>query len=259
MSLAMSSPERSASNHGPIVTESTTDADREVAIVDAFVYLSDTLVADYDVIEFLHFLTERCVEFSAVDEAGVMLAAPSGHLQAVASSSERSRLLELFELQNHDGPCLDAYRSGTVVSSDDLALDRDRWPTFAPQALDVGFRAVHSVPLKLRDDVIGALNLLRVDTGGVTERDAKVLRALSDIATVGILQERLLSQGPAEASGLQTALASRILIEQAKGIVAERNDLQIDEAFDKLRTYARHNGLRLTVAATGVINRTIAL
>jgi transcriptional regulator with GAF, ATPase, and Fis domain len=253
----MSSTEPSASSHGPVVIEPTTDADREVAIVDAFVYLSDTLVADYDVIEFLHFLTERCVEFSAVDEAGVMLAAPSGRLQAVASSSERSRLLELFELQNRDGPCLDAYRAGTVVSSADLALDRDRWPTFAPRALEVGFTAVHSVPLKLRDDVIGALNLLRIEAGSVAERDAKVLRALSDIATVGILQERLLSQSAPNASGLQTALASRILIEQAKGVLAERNDLQMDDAFDKLRTYARHNDLRLTDVATGVINRTI--
>ena len=255
----MSSPEPSASIHGPAVIEPTTDADREVAIVDAFVYLSDTLVADYDVIEFLHFLTERCVEFSAIDEAGVMLAAPSGHLQAVASSSERSRLLELFELQNRDGPCLDAYRSGTVVSSDDLALDRDRWPTFAPRALDVGFEAVHSIPLKLRDDVIGALNLLRVEPGGVTERDAKVLRALSDIATVGILQERLVSQWPSNTSGLQTALASRIRIEQAKGIIAERHELHIDDAFDNLRTYARENSLRLTDVATSVINRSIDL
>lgn len=238
------------------MTEPTTDTDREVAIVDAFVYLSDTLVADYDVIEFLDFLTQRCVEFSAVDEAGVMLAAPSGHLQAVASSSERSRLLELFELQNHDGPCLDAYRTGLVVSSADLALERVRWPTFAPEALDVGFRAVHSVPLKLRDEVIGALNLLRTGPGRLAERDARVLRALADIATVGILQERLLNPSP-DASGLQTALASRIHIEHAKGIVAERNNLQIDDAFDKLRSYAQDNGLRLTDVATGVISRTI--
>ena len=241
---------------GNAVTDPNRDTDREVAIVDAFVYLSDTLVADYDVIDFLHFLTERCVEFSAVDEAGVMLATPSGHLQAVASSSERSRLLELFELQNHDGPCLDAYRTGTVVSSADLALDRDRWPTFAPQALDVGFQAVHSVPLKLRDEVIGALNLLLTAVGHVAERDAKLLRALADIATVGILQERLLNPSP-NAPGLQAALASRIHIEHAKGIIAERNHLQIDAAFIKLRNYARDNNLRLTDVATGVIDRTI--
>lgn len=239
------------------MTEPTTDAAREAAIVDAFVYLSDTLVADYDVIEFLHFLTERCVEFSAVDEAAVMLAAPSGHLQAIASSSERSRLLELFELQNQDGPCLDAYRTGIVVSSADLSRDRDRWPTFAPHALDVGFKAVHSVPLKLRQDVIGALNLLRVEPGDIIEHDATVLRALSDIATVGILQERLLNQATAHASGLHTVLASRISIEQAKGILAQRKNIQIDEAFDTLRVYARHNGLRLTDVATGVVNRTL--
>jgi GAF domain-containing protein len=239
------------------VTEPITDADREVAIVDAFVYLSDTLVADYDVIEFLHFLTERCVEFSAVDEAAVMLAAPSGLLQAVASSSERSRLLELFELQNQDGPCLDAYRTGIVVSSTDLSLDRDRWPTFAPQAIDVGFRAVHSVPLKLRDEVIGALNLLRVEPGAVVDRDATVLRALSDIATVGILQERLLNQASARTTGLHTVLASRIAIEQAKGILAERKNVQIDEAFDELRVFARHNGRRLTDVATAVVNGSV--
>src|SRR3954467_14506223 len=123
--------------------------DRESSIVDAFVRLSDTLVADYDIIEFLQFLTERCVELVEVDEAAVMLASPSGHLQAVASSSERSRLLELFELQNQDGPCLDAYRAGTVISAADLTQDGDQWPAFAPRALEVGFRSVHSVPLRL--------------------------------------------------------------------------------------------------------------
>lgn len=144
-----------------------------------------------------------------------------------------------------------------VVSSPDLSLDRDRWPTFAPHALDVGFKAVHSVPLKLREDVIGALNLLRVEPGHIIERDATVLRALSDIATVGILQERLLNQATAHATGLHTVLASRISIEQAKGILAQRNNIQVDDAFAKLRVYARHNGLRLTDVATGVVNRTL--
>src|SRR3954453_20595118 len=127
-------------------------ANREATIVDAFVRLSDTLVADYDIIEFLQFLTERCVELVEVDEAAVMLASPSGHLQAVASSSERSRLLELFELQNEDGPCLEAYRTGVVVSVADLTREGERWPSFGPRALEVGFTAVHSVPLRLRGD-----------------------------------------------------------------------------------------------------------
>jgi len=232
-------------------------ARRESAIVDAFVHLSDTLVADYDVIEFLHFLTACCVELGDVDEAAVMLAAPSGHLQAVASSSERSRLLELFELQNQDGPCVDAYRTGEVIASTDLRRDRDRWPTFAPEAVEVGFEAVLSIPMRLRQDIIGALNLLRVHRGEVSDADARLLKALSDIATVGVLQERLITESLSTASGLQTALTSRIRIEQAKGILAERLDVSVDEAFEMLRSFSRNNGLRLTDVAGRVVERSI--
>jgi len=233
--------------------------DRESSIVDAFVRLSDTLVADYDIIEFLQFLTERCVELVEVDEAAVMLASPSGHLQAVASSSERSRLLELFELQNEDGPCLDAYRTGVVVSVADLTREGERWPSFGPRALEVGFTAVHSVPLRLRGDVIGALNLLRAGPGELDAADAKLVRALADIATVGVLHERIVTQSVATASGLQTALNSRVRIEQAKGILAERADVTIDEAFELLRKYARSNSQKLTEVAAGVVHHSIEI
>jgi len=236
-----------------------TDLDREGSIVDAFVRLSDTLVADYDIIEFLQFLTERCVELVDVDEAAVMLASPSGHLQAVASSSERSRLLELFELQNEDGPCLDAYRTGTVISAADLTRDGGQWPAFAPRALEVGFRSVHSVPLRLRGDVIGALNLLRADAGELTASDAKLVRALADIATVGVLHERIVTQSVATASGLQTALNSRVRIEQAKGILAERAGVTVDEAFELLRKFARRNSTKLTEVAGGVVHHSIEI
>lgn len=235
------------------------DGGREAAIVDAFVRLSDTLLDDYDVIEFLHFLTERCVELGAGDEAAVMLAAPTGQLQAIAASTERSRLLELFELQNLDGPCLDAYRGGLAIASHDLTQDLERWPTFAARALHVGYRAVHSVPLKHRDQTIGALNLLRTEPGEVSDRDAKVLRALADIATVGVLQERRVSDAATTASGLRTALTSRVRIEQAKGILAERNNLDVDDAFVVLRSYARSNHSRLTDVATAVVNRTLEI
>src|SRR3954454_3101943 len=218
------------------------NTDREGSIVDAFVRLSDTLVADYDIIEFLQFLTQACVELTDVDEAAVMLASPSGHLQAVASSSERSRLLELFELQNQDGPCVDAYRTGEVIASTDLHREHDRWPTFAPQAVEVGFESVLSIPMRLRDDIIGALNLLRVHRGEVSDADARLLKALSDIATVGVLQERRITESLSTASGLQTALTSRIRIEQAKGILAERLDVSVDEAFEMLRSFSRNNG-----------------
>ncbi|HZB41688.1 MAG TPA: GAF and ANTAR domain-containing protein [Ilumatobacter sp.] len=230
---------------------------REGPIIDAFVHLSDTLVADYDVIEFLHYLTETCVDLIDVDEAGVMLAAPSGHLQAVASSSERGRLLELFELQNKDGPCLDAYRTSTVVSASDLAAEHDRWPTFAPQALRVGFSAVHSVPLKLRNEVIGALNLLRVTAGDLLGADAKLVRALADIATVGVLHERIVSRSVTTATGLQTALNSRVRIEQAKGILAERATISVDDAFEAMRTFARRSGRKLSEVAMGVVQHTL--
>ncbi|HZX54481.1 MAG TPA: GAF and ANTAR domain-containing protein [Ilumatobacteraceae bacterium] len=235
------------------------NTDREASILDAFVRLSDTLVADYDIIEFLQFLTQSCVELADVDEAAVMLASPSGHLQAVASSSERSRLLELFELQNEDGPCLDAYRTGVVVIASDLAHAGDRWPQFAPQALEVGFTAVHSVPLRLRGDVIGALNLLRAAEGELAAPDAKLVRALADIATVGVLHERIVTRSVATASGLQTALNSRVRIEQAKGILAERAAITIDEAFERLRQYARRNGRKLTEVAAGVVHRSIEI
>ena len=230
---------------------------REAAIVEAFVHLSDTLVDDFDVIEFLHYLTERCVAFSAVDEAAVMLASPTGNLQAVAASTERSRLLELFELQNVEGPCLDSLRAGEVVHSEDLNADLDRWPTFARHAVEVGYRAVHSIPLKLRERVIGALNLLRVEPGPIEPADAKLLRALADIATVGVLQERTISAASTNVSGLELALTSRIRIEQAKGILAERHRLSVDEAFALLRSHARRNRVRLTDVAIGVVNRTV--
>ena len=238
-------------------SDRTTDVDRESSIIDAFVHLSDTLVDDYDVIEFLHFLTECCIDLVPVDEAAVMLAAPSGNMQAVASSSERSRLLELFELQNRDGPCLDAYRSGTVVRSAELSCERDRWPTFAGRAIDDGFRAVHSIPLRLRDEIIGALNLMRVQPGHLSDSDARLVQALSDIATIGVLQERFVSRSASVASGLQIALTSRIRIEQAKGIISERSNISVDDAFDLLRSYARRHSQRLSEVAARVVERSL--
>jgi GAF domain-containing protein len=228
-------------------------------IIDAFVHLADTLVDDYDIIDFLQFLTERCVELVEIDEAAVMLTTPTGHLQAVASSSERTRLLELFELQNSDGPCLDAFRTGSVISASDLTGETSRWPIFAPEAVAVGFRAVHSVPLRLRQQVIGALNLMRVESGLLSAVDARLVHALSDIATVGVLQERALNEERANSAALQNALTSRVRIEQAKGILAERSGLSIDAAFQLLRAHARNNSLGLTNVAIGVVNNTILI
>jgi hypothetical protein len=228
---------------------------REAAIVQTFMRLADTLVDNYDVIDFLQYLCERCVALIGIDEAGVLLASPTGNLQAVAASSERTRLLELFEVQNSDGPCLDSFRSGEEVHATDLEQARDRWPMFADQALRYGFRGVQSVPLRLRHEVIGALNLLSFRSAPLGSLDAALARALADIATIGVLQERSTSAATESANGLQRALTSRIRIEQAKGILAERVGVGVDEAFEFLRRYARRHQAGITVIADGVVRR----
>jgi transcriptional regulator with GAF, ATPase, and Fis domain len=230
---------------------------RQSAVVAAFVHLSDTLVAGYDVIEFLHYLIDRYIALVDIDEAGVMLATPSGNLQAVAASTEKIRLLELFEIQNADGPCLDAYGTGRTVVAPDLSQEVERWPSFANQALSSGFRSAHSIPMRLRDTTIGAVNLLRAKTGDLEQTDAELARALADIATVGVLQERAISESTSTAKALQHALTSRITIEQAKGILAERSNLSIDEAFEWLRGHARRNQLGLTGVAEQVVAGTL--
>jgi transcriptional regulator with GAF, ATPase, and Fis domain len=228
-------------------------------VVDAFVHLADTLVVDYDIIDFLHYLIERCTDLIAVDEVGVMLASPSGHLQPVAASTERIRLLELFELQNQDGPCLDAFQTGDAVTAPDLEDERERWPNFAHEALQVGFRAAHSIPMRLRDNTIGAINLLRIETGDLSDEDTKLARALADIATIGVIHERTISQSSTTALALQHALTSRIRIEQAKGVLAERAGIPIDDAFELLRGYARRNQLGLTLVADEVVRGTLEI
>jgi GAF domain-containing protein len=248
----------SGSNRGPIMSEHTARrVDREGAIIDAFVHLSDTLVEDYDVIEFLHFLSERCVELTDIDEVGVMIGALPGRLQAVAASTERSYLLELFEVQNEDGPCLDAFRGGITVTAEDLSDEPARWPIFTPRAIAAGFGSVHSVPMRLRNEVIGAVNLLCVEPGAMSSSDARLVRALSDIATVGILQQRTISEVEVVNSGLATALNSRVRIEQAKGVVAERAGTTVDEAFAMIRDHARSRQLRLTALCEDIVHRVI--
>ena len=106
--------------------------DREQMLAATFVELADTLVADFDVVDFLHGLADRCVRLLEVDAAGLMLADQRGSLRVVASSSEQARLVELFQLQHEEGPCLECFQTGLPVSEPDLAAARQRWPSFAP-------------------------------------------------------------------------------------------------------------------------------
>jgi GAF domain-containing protein len=226
--------------------------------VSTLVELADTLVADFDVVELLSLLADRCVEVLDVGAAGLMLVAPDGDLRVMASSSEAMRVLELFELQAHEGPCLDCYRSGRPVVNQDLATVNGRWPRFAPEALAAGFRSVHALPMRLRGSVIGALNLFHAEAGEMTSPDVEAAQALADVATIAILQHRATLEAQVVNEQLLHALNSRVVIEQAKGMVAERAGLDMEQAFTALRTYARSHNMRLVDVAEAVIGGALA-
>ena len=232
---------------------------REALLTRTFVELADTLVADFDVVELLTLLTGRCVEVLDVGAAGLMLVAPEGDLRVMASSSEAMRVLELFELQSQEGPCLDAYRTGVPVVCPDLSAANGQWPRFAPEALGAGFQAVQALPMRLRGTVIGALNLFHEQPGEMHQADVEAGQALADVATIAVLQHRAALEAQVLNDQLNHALNSRIVIEQAKGMVAERRSLDMEEAFSALRTYARKRNLRLADVARGVIDGSVTV
>jgi transcriptional regulator with GAF, ATPase, and Fis domain len=234
-----------------VTLEATGMADER--LVDTFVELADTLIDDFDVIDFLHLLVDRCVELLDVDAAGLLLADQHGHLQLVASSNEHVRVLELFQVQNDEGPCLDAFATGVRVSTGDLRIGATRWVRFAAAATSAGIAAVDALPMRLRTEVIGALNLFRSEPGELTDAALRKAQALVDIATIGLLQERAIRHHEIVTEQLQTALNSRIVIEQAKGLVAERLGIDMEAAFAALRTYARTNNRKLGDVARTVI------
>jgi ANTAR domain/GAF domain len=228
-------------------------------IRDAFIELADTLVADYDVIEFLHMLALRAVELLNVTACGLLVADHRNVLNLVAASSEQTRLLELFQLQNAEGPCLDSYHSQTPVQCPDLSEVADRWPRFASRAVEIGFVAVQALPMRLRDTTVGAVNLFS-DTVGALEPDAIALgQALADVATIGILQERAIRHQEEVVAQLQGALNSRVLIEQAKGVLAERLGVSVDGAFTLLRDHSRKGNLKLRDVAAEVVSGSLDL
>jgi GAF domain-containing protein len=218
-----------------------------------FVDLADTMVADFDIIDFLYLLTDRSVRLLAASAAGVVLADPRGDLRLAAASSEQAELLELFQLQNDQGPCLECSRTGQPVTVADLAGPAQRWPRFAEAAVQSGFRTVQALPMRLRDEVIGALNLFGAEPGPFAAADLRIAQALADVATIGLLQERNVRRRDTVAEQLQAALNSRVVIEQAKGKLAERLSLDMDQAFTMLRDYARNTDQHLTDVARAFV------
>jgi transcriptional regulator with GAF, ATPase, and Fis domain len=216
---------------------------------DTFIELADTMVADFDVIDFLHMLTDRSVRLLAASAAGVMLADPRGELRVAAASTEEAGLLELFQLQNDQGPCLECFRTGRPVTAAGLDGPAPRWPRFAQAAAQAGFATVEALPMRLRDQVIGALNLFRTEPGPFDPTDLRIGQALADVATIGLLHERNVRRRETVAEQLQAALNSRVVIEQAKGKLAERLSIDMDRAFTMLRDYARASNQHLTDVA----------
>ena len=238
-----------------------TESTREAALVDAFTTLADSLVAGFDVIELLQSLVETCHDLLDVSEGGILLADDTGELEVVASTSEATSLVETMQLDAEEGPCWECFRTGKVVSVPSLDEGDARWPRFARVAREQGFRSVHAVPLRLRETVIGTLNLLRHEPGELNERDVRVAQALADVATIGIVQERTLRESAVVQAQLQSALTTRVVIEQAKGVLAHTHDVSTDQAFELMRSHARRTRTRTRLAdvARGLVERRLTL
>lgn len=230
---------------------------REQRLVRTFVELADTLVSEFDFVDLLHTLAERSVELLDADAAGIILADQRGHLQVVASTTEEAHFLELFALQVSEGPCVDCFNSGHPVANVQLDEAADRWPNFTPAAAKAGFQSTHAVPLRLRDQVLGVVNLFCSSRVTLSDSDLAVGQALADVASIGLLQERAMLQQELLAEQLQAALNSRIRIEQAKGVLAERAGIEIEQAFAMMRQFSRQSSRRLSEVATGVIEGSI--
>jgi AmiR/NasT family two-component response regulator len=221
-------------------------------LAEVFVEVADTLVDDFDLVDFLQTLTARSVGLFDVSAAGLLLADHQGRLHLMAASDERAQMLELFQLQAHEGPCHDCFSQGSAVGSPDLELAAGRWPRFAPRALESGYRAVHAFPLRLRNEVFGALNLFDTRQGAMEAASPRVVQAVADVATMALLQERAVHRAELLTEQLQGALNTRVAIEQAKGVLSQVHGCDVDEAFTRLRSYARSRGETLSQVARDV-------
>lgn len=228
--------------------------ERHRMVTDTFIDLADTLASDYDIGEFLHMLVERCQEILRVATGGVLIESPDGSLRLAAATSVEMQDLEQSEIEHDEGPCMDAYRGGDRVVAEDLTASFGRWPKIAPLAVDIGLRAVYAFPLRLRGDRIGALNLYRTEPGDFVGEDVRLAQAFADVAAIGILQERKIAEAEDRSQHLQRALDSRVIIEQAKGMLAERAHISTEEAFDRIRAQARRNGEKVGAVCRRVID-----
>ncbi len=231
--------------------------DQMVRVADRLVALADTLVDDFDVVELLDQLVADCVDLLAVSAAGILLRNRDDVLDVVASSNEASRLMEVFQLQSDKGPSIDAVTTGEQILVEHLDVLRRRWPDFAHAVEGAGFAEVYAIPLRLRSETIGALNLFNTSESTLTGSDLRLAQALADVATIGIIQQRSTARASLLAEQLQLALTTRITVEQAKGILAEYGGIDVGAAFVALRGYARTNRAKLSGVAGQLVSRTL--
>ncbi|MFG6504396.1 ANTAR domain-containing protein [Microbacterium sp. P05] len=227
-------------------------ATREDQLLQTVSTLADSLVDDFDIVDLLQLLVEESARIFDATAAGILLVSQDRVLEVIASTSERSEFVGLMQLRAGEGPCVEAVATGAVVSVADLAKITDRWPDFAADALRSGFASIHAIPMRLRDSVIGSLNLFRDRVGELNATDAAAAKTLADIATISILQHRLVEESVVAQGQLQRALDSRVVIEQAKGYIAQSHDLDMDEAFRLIRAHARSTQSRLSDIAADI-------
>lgn len=229
---------------------------RTQILIRTLVELADALVDEFDVVDLLTLLADRCVDALDVSAAGIMLVSPDGDLRVVASSSQAMRLVELFELQAAEGPCWDCFRTGELVGENDVAAMQGKWPVFTPVAAEAGFGSAYAVPMRLRGTVIGALNLFRLQSSALTAEDLYGAQSLAHVATIAILQQQAGREVQLVNEQLSHALNSRITIEQAKGVLSQRAGVDLEEAFSLMRHYARSQDRLLADVAREIIEGT---
>jgi GAF domain-containing protein len=240
-----------------VADSAPTAGSREERINDAFVRVAGTLVESYDILDLLSTLMHACTDLLDVQAAGILLVDSTGQLELVASTSEEAEIVEVMIVAAGAGPCVDCFKTGAVVSVADIDTDAAEWPRFRRSALDQGFRAAHATPLRVHGEVIGAMNLLSTEAGALSARDSQLAQALADVATVGILHERSFREPGIVPAQLHLALDTRILVEQAKGVLAEVRSCSMTDAFTALREYARDHDVSMRETAQGVVDGSI--
>ena len=236
-----------------------TDTTRETELLETFVTMADSLVVGFDILDLLQTLVEKTTKLFDAADAGIILANTRGELEVIASTSERSRLIGLLQLGSGAGPCLEAFQTGRVVSATSVDQMTSRWSAFAASAQESGYRSVHAIPLRLRTTSLGSLNLFRETEGVLNESDAAAAQALADVATISLLQERTLRETDVARAQLQRALDSRVVIEQAKGVISQQHGIDMDEAFRRIREHARASRTRLVIVAQEIVARQLTL